>query len=62
MKWQPWASSARASAMLCGRSQPPSTQSVAEIRTPTAIVAGTTARTASNTSSSSRMRCASGPP
>ena len=48
--------------MLWARSQPPSTQSVAEMRTPTAIVAGTSARIASNTSSTNRMRFSNEPP
>ena len=62
MKWLPRASSAFASTRLCARSQPPSTQSVAEMRTPTVIEAGTAAFTASNTCSSRRMRFSSEPP
>ncbi|MNN91630.1 hypothetical protein D3C81_2097670 [compost metagenome] len=48
--------------MLCATSQPPSTQSVAEIRTPTAMLAGTAACTASSTRSNKRMRFCSEPP
>ena len=62
MKWQPRASSARARATLCARSQPPSTQSVAEMRTPTATDDGTAARTASNTRNTSRIRFSRLPP
>ncbi len=62
MKSQPRSRSAWPSAMLCSRSQPPSTQSVAEMRMPTGMRGGTTARTASNTSSGKRMRLAAGPP
>ena len=44
------------------RSQPPSTQSLAEMRMPTTISGDTAARTASNTSSGKRMRFSSEPP
>ncbi len=47
---------------LCSRSQPPSTQSVADRRTPTGMAAGTAARTASKTCSGRRMRFSSEPP
>jgi hypothetical protein len=47
---------------LLRRSQPPSTQSVAEMRMPSAIDSGTTALIASNTCSTRRMRFSSEPP
>src|SRR4029450_4473930 len=49
-----------ANSMVCARSQPPSTQSVEETRTPTGLSAGNAARTASNTSSGKGERVAGG--
>ena len=62
MKSQPRAFSASAKAVVCSRSHPPSTQSVADTRTPSATDAGTTSRSAWNTSSGKRMRFSSEPP
>ena len=62
MAAQPRAFSACANATLLSRSQPPSTQSVADRRTHTGRSAGNAARTASNTSSGKRMRFSRLPP
>ena len=62
MKSQPRSRSAVAKTTLCSTSQPPGTQSVAEIRTPTVIVDDTAARTASKTCNGKRRRLSSVPP
>ncbi|MDT4869554.1 hypothetical protein FQZ97_1045910 [compost metagenome] len=62
MKWQPRALSSWPNATLCAASHPPSTQSVPERRMPSAMLAGSAARTASNTASGKRMRFSSEPP
>ena len=59
---QPRAFSRRASSIASSSVQPPSTQSVAETRTPSGRSAGQAARTASNTSSGKRMRLSNLPP
>ncbi|MCY1513799.1 hypothetical protein D9M68_483140 [compost metagenome] len=47
---------------VCARSQPPSTQSVADTRTPSVTDGGVTSRNAWNTSRGKRMRFSSDPP
>ena len=58
----PRAFSRRASSTDWSASQPPSTQSVAEMRTKSGWRSGQTARTASTTSSTSRVRFSNDPP
>jgi len=61
-KSTPWACSIGTNAMLSSTLQPPSTHSVAEMRTISGLPAGHTARTASQTSSSRRVRPVKSPP
>ena len=54
--------SSSANASVWSMSQPPSTQSVAETRTPSGRSAGQVSRTAATTSSGKRILCSSEPP
>jgi len=62
MKSTPWALSSGTRATESSVDQPPSTHSVAEMRTISGLAAGQTVRTASQTSSSRRVRPAKSPP
>ena len=62
MRSTPSPFSSRASSIDCSTSQPPSTQSVAEIRTKSGARSGQTVRTAAATSRKSRVRFSKLPP